>query len=44
VILVTGYDKARTGDRLPVRGVAGYVYKPYEPEELAEQLQRALAS
>jgi DNA-binding NtrC family response regulator len=42
VIIATGYS-AEAAQRLASHGVAGFVRKPYEPEEIVEQIARALA-
>jgi PAS domain S-box-containing protein len=42
VIIATGYS-AEAAQRLASHGVAGFVRKPYEPEEIVEQIGRALA-
>jgi PAS domain S-box-containing protein len=42
VIISTGHDAGRTAERIRARGVVGFVRKPYEPEELLEQVARAL--
>jgi signal transduction histidine kinase/CheY-like chemotaxis protein len=42
ILLVSGYDKQLAADRFPDRGLAGILYKPYEPEELVERVRRAV--
>ena len=42
ILLVSGYDKEMAGERFFGRGIAGFVYKPYEPEELVEAVQGAV--
>jgi len=39
ILLVSGYDKEMAGERFLGRGIAGFLYKPYEPEELVERLR-----
>jgi len=43
VIIATGYNPEAASRRLASHGVAGFVRKPYEPEEIVEQIGRALA-
>ncbi len=43
VIIATGYTAETATKRLASHGVAGFVRKPYEPEEIVEQIGRALA-
>jgi CheY-like chemotaxis protein len=43
VIIATGYSAQAASERLASLGVAGFVHKPYEPEEILEQVGRALA-
>jgi DNA-binding NarL/FixJ family response regulator len=42
VLLVSGYDKERAGERFLGRGVVGFLYKPYEPEEFVACVRRAV--
>jgi CheY-like chemotaxis protein len=42
VIISTGHDGGRAAERIR-DGVVGFVRKPYEPEELLEQIAQALA-
>jgi len=42
IVLVSGYDKEMTAARFLGRGIAGFVYKPYEPDELVECVRAAL--
>ncbi len=42
ILLVSGYDKKMVGDRFLGRGIAGFLYKPYEPEELVERVRSAI--
>lgn len=42
VIIATGYSAAAASQRFASQGVAGFVSKPYEPEEILEQVGRAL--
>jgi len=43
VIIATGYTAQAASERLASHGVVGFVRKPYEPEEILEQINRALA-
>jgi PAS domain S-box-containing protein len=43
VIIATGYSAQAASERLASLGVVGFVRKPYEPEEILEQVGRALA-
>jgi CheY-like chemotaxis protein len=43
VIIATGYTDEARSERLASQGVAGFVHKPYEPEAILEQVDRALA-
>jgi PAS domain S-box-containing protein len=43
VIIATGYGVGSAAERIRAHGVAGFVCKPYEPEEILEQVDRALA-
>jgi PAS domain S-box-containing protein len=43
VIIATGYSAQAASQRLASLGVAGFVRKPFEPEEILEQVGRALA-
>ena len=43
VIIATGYSAQAASERLASLGVVGFVRKPYEPEEILEQIGRALA-
>jgi PAS domain S-box-containing protein len=42
VIIATGYGAGQAAERMRGRGVAGFLRKPYEPEEILEQVDRAL--
>jgi len=42
VIIATGYSAQAASERLASLGVVGFVRKPYEPEEILEQVGRAL--
>ena len=44
VIIATGYNPEAASQRLASHGVAGFVRKPYEPEEILEQIGRALGA
>jgi CheY-like chemotaxis protein/two-component sensor histidine kinase len=44
ILLVSGYDKEMVAERFMGRGSAGFLYKPYEPEELIERVRSALES
>ena len=43
VIIASGYSAEAASLRLASHGVAGFVRKPFEPEEILEQIGRALA-
>jgi PAS domain S-box-containing protein len=43
VIIASGYGSRDAAQRLRAHGVAGFVRKPYQPEEILEQVDRALA-
>ena len=43
VVLTSGYDEERTADRFATLRVAGFLRKPYEPEELIERVRNAIA-
>jgi PAS domain S-box-containing protein len=43
VIIATGYSAQAVSERLASLGVVGFVHKPYEPEEILEQVGRALS-
>ncbi len=43
VIISTGYNSDAASQRIAASGVAGFVRKPYEPEEILEQVARALS-
>jgi PAS domain S-box-containing protein len=42
VILVTGYDAASSADRFAARGLAAFLHKPWEPEDLIATLRKVL--
>ena len=42
ILLVSGYDKEMAAERFFGRGIVGFLYKPYEPEELVERVRRAI--
>jgi PAS domain S-box-containing protein len=42
VVVTSGYDKEMVAQRFAARGLAGFLYKPYEPEELVEAVRKAL--
>ncbi len=44
VILASGYSEEMAGERFTEPGVAGFLSKPWEPEQLVQALQAALAS
>ncbi len=44
VIISTGYGSTSMAERMGAFGVAGFVRKPYEPEEVLAQIDGALAS
>lgn len=41
VVLVTGYDAARSAERFGAPGLDGFLHKPWEPEEMVAAVQRA---
>jgi PAS domain S-box-containing protein len=44
VIIATGYSAQAAAQRLASHGVVGFVHKPFQPEEILEQVDRALAA
>jgi CheY-like chemotaxis protein len=44
VIVVTGYPSAESARRCRELGVAAYLRKPFDPEELGRHVRRALAT
>ena len=42
ILVVSGYDKEMARERFFGRGIAGFLYKPYEPEELIERVRSAI--
>jgi CheY-like chemotaxis protein len=42
VVVTSGYDKEKAVERLSAQGFSGFLYKPYEPEELVESVRKAL--
>jgi signal transduction histidine kinase/ActR/RegA family two-component response regulator len=42
VIIATGYSAQAASERLASHGVVGFVRKPYQPEEILQQVDRAL--
>ena len=42
VVLASGYDREMTADRFFARGAAGFVYKPYEPDDLVDRVAEAV--
>jgi CheY-like chemotaxis protein len=44
VIISSGHDAGDTVERIRSCGVVGFVRKPYEPEEMLEQITRALTA
>jgi nitrogen-specific signal transduction histidine kinase/CheY-like chemotaxis protein len=44
VIIATGYSVGYAADRIRAHGVAGFVRKPYEPEEILDQVERVLSA
>jgi PAS domain S-box-containing protein len=44
VIIATGFSEQAALERLASFGVVGFVRKPYQPEEILEQVNRALGS
>jgi PAS domain S-box-containing protein len=44
VIIATGYSAQAAAERLASHGVVGFVRKPYQPEEILQQVDRALAA
>jgi FixJ family two-component response regulator len=41
VVLTTGYREEHAARRFEARGVAAFLGKPYEPEQLVEAVARA---
>ncbi len=44
VILVTGYDAASLADRFAAHGLAAFLHKPWEPEDLIATLRKVVDS
>jgi PAS domain S-box-containing protein len=44
VVLTSGYDKGKAAERVRALGVAGYLLKPFEPEDLVASVEKALNS
>jgi len=42
IVVTSGYDKEKAAERFSVRGLSGFLYKPYEPEELVESVRKAI--
>ena len=42
VILTSGYDEERTADRFATAPIAGFLRKPYEPDDLIRKVEKAL--
>jgi DNA-binding NtrC family response regulator len=42
VIIASGHGTGEALERVRALGVAGFVRKPYEPEQILEQVERAL--
>lgn len=43
VILMSGYSEGELGDRFTGADLAGFLHKPFTPEDLAARVRRALA-
>lgn len=43
VVLASGYDRESAAKRFAARGIAGFVRKPFAPDDLARSVQTALA-
>ena len=44
VIIASGYSARAASERLASQGVVGFVRKPYQPEEILQQVDRALVA
>ncbi len=44
VVLTSGYNEQHATSRLVGKGLAGFVQKPYRPQELVRALKEAIAS
>jgi PAS domain S-box-containing protein len=42
IVVTSGYDKEKAAERFSVRGLSGFLYKPYEPDELVESVRKAI--
>lgn len=42
VIIITGYDTAETRDRLHAAGIAAFVRKPFDGQQLVDSIQAAV--
>ena len=42
VILTSGYDEERTAERFTAEHIAGFLRKPYEPDDLIRKVEKAL--
>ncbi len=42
VIVTSGYDKENVAERLKSREISGFLYKPYEAEDLVESVRKAV--
>jgi len=42
VVVTSGYDKEKAVERFSAGGFSGFLYKPYEPEELVESVRKAV--
>jgi signal transduction histidine kinase/CheY-like chemotaxis protein len=43
ILVVSGYDKEMASEHFVGRGIAGFLYKPYEPDELVERVRNAVS-
>ncbi len=43
ILVVSGYDKEMASEHFVGRGIAGFLYKPYEPDELVERVRSAVS-
>jgi DNA-binding NtrC family response regulator len=43
IVLVSGYSRERVADALLQRGAVGFIQKPFEPEDFADEVRRLAA-
>ncbi len=43
VLLTSGYNEQDATDRFAGKGLAGFIQKPYRPQDLLEKVREALA-